>query len=180
MIYNYKELLKKYENDYQISLALNKNEIWKVEEGIYSDTEYPSETAIIAKKYPNAIFTMDNAFYAYGLTDVIPRKYHLAIRQNRKKIIDPKVESIYISKEFFEIGKTTLTVNNAVVNIYDKERMLIELVRNKNQIPYDYYKEILNNFRDNVEDLEIRKIQQYIKHFKNGDLIFRTIRNEVY
>jgi hypothetical protein len=31
VIYNYKDLVKKYGNNYQLSLALNKNEIWKIE-----------------------------------------------------------------------------------------------------------------------------------------------------
>jgi len=181
MIYNYTELTKRYGNDYQIKLAINNNEIWKIEEGIYSDEQYPSEKAIITKKYPNAIFTMDNAFYYYDLTDVIPRKYSLAIQHNRKKVNDdPKIEMMYVSKDFFETGRTIIETDGASINIYDKERMLIELVRNKNQIPYDYYKEIINNYREIVDDLDPRKIEQYLKYFKNGDSIARTIRYEVF
>ncbi len=40
-----------------------------------------------------------------------------------------------------------LVVESATINIYDKERMLIELIRNKNQMAFDYYKEIISNYR---------------------------------
>ncbi|MEG1850711.1 MAG: hypothetical protein RR228_01735 [Bacilli bacterium] len=181
MVYNYKEVLNKYGNTYKLGLALNKNEIIKIEDGIYSDKEYSNEMEILTKKYPNAIFTMNNAFYFYNLTDVIPRKYYLAIQENRKKINCSNVKTVYMSKNFFEVGKIQLGIGNGItVNCYDKERMLIELVRNKKQIPYDYYKEILNNFREEVENLEIRKIEEYLKYFKNKDSIFNIIRNEVY
>ena len=46
-----------------------------------------------------------------------------------------------------------MTIEDAEVNIYDKERMLIELVRNKKNIPYDMYKEIVNNYRKIIESL---------------------------
>ncbi|MEG0794218.1 MAG: hypothetical protein RSF02_01950 [Bacilli bacterium] len=181
MVYNYKEVLNKYGSTYQLGIAITKKEIMKIEEGIYSDKEYSNEIEILTKKYPNAIFTMNNAFYFYDLTDVIPRKYYLAIQKNRKKINYPNVEMVYMSNEFFEVGKVQLDIGNGViVNCYDKERMLIELIRNRKKIPYDYYKEILNNFRERAETLEIRKIEEYLNYFKNKNNIFEIIRNEVY
>jgi len=180
MVYNHKEMLEKYKTNYQIKLALNKGDIYKIENGIYSDEKIPNEMEVITKKYPNAIFTMDNAFYLYDLTDVIPRKYYLAVQENRKKIIHPKIETVSMSKSFFDIGKTEVSTHGAKIAVYDKERMLIELVRNKKQIPYDYYKEILNNFREQVDSLDIRKIQKYLKSFKNSNSISRIIRTEVY
>ena len=34
---------------------------------------------VYSKKYPNAILTLDSAFYYYKLTDYIPNKVHLSI-----------------------------------------------------------------------------------------------------
>lgn len=180
MIYNYNELLTKFGSQYKIEKASEKEVIYKIEKGIYSDTQYPSELAIITKKYPNAVFTLESAFYFHDLTDVIPRKYQLAINEKKRKIVDDKIDLHYISELFFEIGKTTLKTHNATINIYDKERTLIELVRNKNKIPYDLYKEVINNYRNVVNTLDIEKIEEYLNHFKNGDNIFDAIRNEVY
>ena len=180
MIYKYSEVVKKYGNKYQVSKALVDGKLFKLEEGLYSDDKYASDLEIITKKYPNAIFTMDTAFYFYDLTDVIPRKYQLAINEKKRKIENNKIELFYCSEEFFEVGKTALETHNAIVNIYDKERMLIELVRNKNKIPFDFYKEVLNNYRAQADNLEMRKIEEYLKYFKNRDNIFEVIRNKVY
>ena len=40
------------------------------------------------------------------------------------------------------------------INIYDKERMLIDLARNKNKIGYDLYKEIISNYRKLANSLD--------------------------
>lgn len=39
--------------------------------------------------------------------------------------------------------------------------MLIELIRNKNNLPFDYYKEILLNYRKIISELDIQTIQEY-------------------
>ena len=36
------------------------------EKGLYSDKRYVQELEIISKKYPNAIITLNSAFYYYG------------------------------------------------------------------------------------------------------------------
>ena len=52
MLLYYKELLKKGLNRYQIERKTKNKELFKVSKGIYSDEEYPSDLAIIMKKYP--------------------------------------------------------------------------------------------------------------------------------
>ena len=77
MIYSYKELKEQYKTDYTIKKLLKNETIFKIEKGIYSDEKYVNYLEIITKKYPNAIFTMNSAFYYYDLTDVIPEKEYL-------------------------------------------------------------------------------------------------------
>ena len=52
MIYNYKELIKIYKNDYNLKKAINKKEIYKLEKGIYSNKKIVSPLIIYSKKYP--------------------------------------------------------------------------------------------------------------------------------
>ena len=77
MIYTYKELLGKYKDDYNIKKAFENKEIYILEKGIYSDKKIVNPLLVYSKKYPNAIITMDNAFYYYDLTDVIPKSRNL-------------------------------------------------------------------------------------------------------
>ena len=135
---------------------------------------------MISKKYANAIFTMDSAFYFHNLTDVIPRKINLAIERNSSRIKDEKINQVLIIKKLFEIGKMQMTVEGATINVYDKERMLIELIRNKNQIAFDYYKEIISNYRKIINDLDISKIEEYIGIFPHEEHIYETLQREVF
>ena len=50
------------------------------------------ELEIIMKKYPNAILTLNSAFYYYGLTDTIPDHYYVATPKSNRKIEDVRVK----------------------------------------------------------------------------------------
>jgi len=180
MLYTRNEIKTKYGNNYQIEIALKKRDIYKVAKGLYSDKEFVSDLEIISKKYPNAIFTLNSAFYSYDLTDVIPEKEYLATKRNALRIKDDNINQVFVKDELFELGKIQIEVENVLVNIYDKERMLIELIRNKKSFGYDYYKEIISNYRKISNDLNIRKIEEYISVFPTEEHIFDVIRSEVF
>ncbi len=50
------------------------------------------ELEIIMKKNPNAILTLNSAFYYYGLTDTIPDHYYVATPKSNRKIEDVRVK----------------------------------------------------------------------------------------
>ena len=180
MIYTRKEISKKYKSTYQINKAIENKEIFKIQNGIYSDEEYVNPLAIISKKYPNFIFTMDSAFYYWNLTDVIPEKFCLATKQTSIRFKEDDIKQYFVDDEVFELGKTTLKVENIDINIYNRERLLVELVRKKNQMPFDYYKEIISNYRKIVDKLDSFKISKYISYYKNEEILYNRIQSEVF
>ena len=123
---------------------------------------------------------MDSAFYFHNLTDVIPSKITLATKRNALRIKDNKIIQVFTSEKLFEIGKMQLVVESATINIYDKERMLIELIRNKNQMAFDYYKEIISNYRKKINDLNMSKIEEYIEIFPYEEHIYDVLQREVF
>ena len=64
--------------------------------------------------------------------------------------------------------------------MYDKERLLIELIRKRASIPFDYYKEIILNYRYISEELDMYKIEEYVSLFKNEVNLFDIIQREVF
>ena len=169
MIYSYEDVISKYKNNYQLNKALKDKKIFKIIPGIYSSQEFVNYLQVISKKYPNAVFTSDSAFYYYNLTDVIPQKYFLATNRKASKIMDNKVKQIYVSEDKFNIGVTTIKVDGIKIKIYDKEKLLIELVKNSKNIPFDYYKKIINNYRS-ISD----------NYYKNDIDLFLKIQKEVF
>lgn len=180
MIYNYKEIIEIYKNDYNLKKALNKNEIFKLDKGIYSKKKIASPLVIYSKKYPNSVITMDSAFYYYNLTDVIPSKVYLATDRNTDKINNEKIVQTFMSKDILYQGKVNVQTNDGVINIYDRERLLIELIRKKKQIPFDYYKEIISNYRALVDELDMYKIEEYLALFKNDMSLSNILQMEVF
>ena len=180
MIYNYKEIIKIYKNDYNLKKAINKKEIYKLEKGIYSNKKIVSPLIIYSKKYPNAVITMDSAFYYYNLTDVIPNKVYLATDRNSDKINNSKIVQSFVAKSILNEGKVILEEDGEKINIYDRERLLIELIRKKKQIPFDYYKEIISNYRAIVDELDMYKIEEYLALFKNELNLSNILQIEVF
>lgn len=180
MLYNYSELLAKYQSAYQIQKAVDNKEIYKIEKGIYSDVPSVHYLAIANKKYPYAVITSLSAYYYHNLTDVIPNKMYLATDRNNRMIYSNKIKQIRMKDELYNLGKTQIEYEGIKINIYDKERMLIDLARNKNQIGYDLYKEIISNYRKQLNSLDTQKIEEYLQYFVNGDKIFEIIQDEVF
>ena len=180
MLYFHKELIKKLKSDYQIKKAVSNKKYYKIEKGLYSDKEFVNPLEIILKKYPNAIFTSDSAYYYYDLTDVIPDYFYLATKRTDSRINDKNVKQIFIPNELFDFGKTQIEIENIIINIYNEERMLVELIRKKNIMPFDYYKELITSYRKKSDKLDIYKIQEYISYYKNESTLIDTLMREVF
>jgi predicted transcriptional regulator of viral defense system len=180
MLYFRNELDKNKYSTYQLNKSIENKELFKVDNGLYSDVEFVNPLEIIIKKYPNAVFTLDSAYYYYDLTDVIPDYFYLATKRSDSRINDKNIKQVFIPNDLFEFGKTKIEVENVKINIYDEERMLVELIRKKNLIPFDYYKEIINNYRKKTDKLDIYKIQEYISYYKNESLLYDTLMREVF
>lgn len=180
MVLTYNEAYKKYKNDYGIKKAIDNKELFKVARGIYSNKKNIDPIIIYSKKYPNAIITLDSAFYYYKLTDYIPTKVYLAIPRHARGIKDNDVVISYIDDEIFNNGKIEVEMDGETVKMYDKERLLVELIRKKNQIPFDYYKEIIASYRKISDELDMAKIEKYMSLFKNEVNIGNNLLREVF
>lgn len=180
MLLTYPESIKQYGNKYKLKKEMELGKIFQLEKGIYADKKYVPELQIISKKYPKAIFTLYSAFYYHELTDVIPEKYYLATDCNASKISDSRVVQIFENSNNLELGVETINYNGSNIRIYNKERMLVELLRNKSKLPFDYYKEVLNNYRKIIDDLDIPLIQDMVMSMPKSKTIMNSLQMEVF
>ena len=82
--------------------------------------------------------------------------------------------------EILRIGLTETEYKGFNIRIYDRERMLIELVRYKSKLPYNYYKEIIGNYRRILQQLNHESIRDYAEAMPKCGMIIRTLKSEVY
>lgn len=179
MILSYKECIKRYGTDYKIKKEIQAGRLFRNNNGLYSDEPYCSDLALITAKYSRAIFTGESAYYYYGLTDVIPDCFHLATLRSDSRIKDISVHQHFINEELFEVGKTTMTYHGTKIQIYSRERLLVDLMRQKNKLAYDYYKEIISSYRRIVDELDFFLIEECTSKLRNGESIFKAIELEV-
>jgi len=179
MIYLYTELTKKGLSDYQIKKKVSNKELYMVKKGVYSTTPDYNYLEYIAKKHPNAVFTLTTACYCYGLIKNKKSEYYFATKQKDRKINDDNVKQIFMTDSLYKIGISKITYQGFNILIYDLERLLIEVVRNKVNLNYDDYHEIINSYRKIAKLLNKNKLNDYIKNFKDKRIAMR-IENEVF
>ena len=179
MLYTYTEAQEKYGSSYQVGLAVKRGELFKFSRGLYSTSNNVSPYSVVAKKYPDAIITMDSAFFIHGLTDAISGKIHLATRRNALRISDMGIRQYFVEERLFEPGKTIMNYDEATISIYSVERMLVELMRSNAQMPLDYYKEIISSYRKRIDEMDIRAIEDYMSLFERNNYMFDIFQREV-
>jgi len=173
------ECLAKYGSDYQIQKRIQEGMLYQVGKAVYSEEANVPYIAVLAFKYPKAVVTMQSAFYMHGLTDVIPDDYDLATDRDAAKIHDEHVRQFFLPKEILQNGIVTLDYKGYKIPVYSKERMLIELLRYKSKLPFDYYKEVLLNYRKIMPGLSVQEVQEYALIVPKSDKVLRTLQLEV-
>lgn len=123
---------------------------------------------------------MKSAFSFYGFTDVIPDKCELATKRDAAKIQDKRVKQYFIPNGFFDEGIVTTEYKGYSIRIYSKERMLIELVRYKSKLPFDYYKELILSYRRLLDHLNIQMIQDYALASPRSNKVLEMLQLEVF
>lgn len=83
-----------------------------------------------------------------------------------------------MKKDFLKIGITKCKIEETELFIYNKERLLIELIRYKTKLSYELYKEVINNYRKIKNELDFMKVYKYAQVF-NSPYIMKTIEKEV-
>ena len=63
--------------------------------------------------------------------------------------------------------------------IYNKERLLVELIRNKRKFSFDYYKELIGAYRKIVHELDMVVVAEYAYELPKSNSVMETIRLEV-
>lgn len=179
MVYTYKESIELLGSHQNLIKALKEKRFFKIDDGLYSNEKNPREIAIFVKKHKDAVFTMESALYYLGISDVISEYYVVATSKDATKYKDGNVKQYFLNNKPYDLGKIYINRNGVEIPIFNKERMLIEVVRYKNKLPFDYYKECISYFRNHIDEINIPLVLDYVESFPKSDLIKKTIQMEV-
>ena len=122
---------------------------------------------------------MESAFYYLGVSDVVPEKYIVATSRDATKYKNDNIVQYFMDEKLLEIGAETIIHNNVSIPTFNKERMLIEVIRYKNKLPFDYYKDVINYYRNHIGEIDLSTVMDYLEHFPKRKMIMKIIQMEV-
>ena len=180
MLITYQEALEKLGSRYRVRKAVSEGTLRLVGRGMYSTSRDEDALAVIAKRYPGAILTGQTALYAHGLVTAPPDRIDLATRRGGTKIRDGAVHQHFIPEGWLGVGRSTVLLDGTELAAYDPERMLLELMRSRNKLPYDLYREAVASFRRRSERLDIYRLQDYAEAIPRGEAHLERAMEEVF
>ena len=129
-----------------IQRYIDKKIIRKVSRGLYIDnTLIEDEFYILQQKFSNIVFSYNTACYLLNLSDRAPYKIDVTTLNHNNICEDLQIH--YVTKDKFDIGiiKIESPYGNPI-KIYNAERCICDLLRNKNEVDIELYNKIINNY----------------------------------
>lgn len=178
-ILTYEEAVEQVGSKYLLSKAIKDGELYKITRGLYSSIEHPDPLVVAHAAWPDSIVTMDSALFEYGLTDVVPDGVHIATARDATRILSPGYRQYFIENGLLKPGAIEIEKPEGIIRIYNKERLLVEVMRRQAFLPLDYYKEVIVSYRRISDEIDIRLVEDYIDLFKRNDFMFDILQREV-
>ena len=151
-------MLRKYVEDGKLE---------QVRKGLYVlADDLADEFALIQLQSSKAIFSYGTALYLWGLSDRTPHRFDITIPQgtniSRLKRDNPTIRCHYVQPEAYEIGITEIqSPQGAKVRLYDKERCICDLIRDKEKVDIQIYTQAIKDYFYTKTDR--RKLLKYSK-----------------
>ncbi len=156
---------------------VRENGLEPVSRGVYSTgTDWIDELYVLHKRCPNAVFSHDEAFYYYGLTDREPLVHTLTIYSGynaHRLIADGSCKVYTVKRELLNIGKTVVKDNDGnMIPMYDLERTICDLIRSRNSIEIQDFNSALKAYAAG-KDKDLNRLMEYAKLFRVDNVIRR-------
>lgn len=166
MLYDYKEVIAIYGNDYNLKKALSDKRIFKVEKGIYSDGKSNFNLVeLIMKKYKHAFLVKESALYLLGFINEKPEKIHIGTARNALRIKDDRIQQHFYSNldlsilsendwhrhsHFlcYENIQKYQTENNNEIRLFNLKALFFDIVRNYKDFPKSDLLDLLDKFKN--------------------------------
>lgn len=140
----------------------------RVSHGLYmSQDTWKDDMYILQKRYPNAIFSHETAAYLLDLSEREPFTFSITLKSTHgsSRLANEDIVVYKIKGELFDIGCIkTLTPMGHEVRVYNAERTICDLIRNRNTIEIQEFQSILKTYLQSKER-NIPELVRYAKAF---------------
>lgn len=149
-----------------IKMLLDEKYIERIEKGVYVKSgKTLNDFFLIQQRYKTGVFSHNTALYFYHLTDRTPLKYDLTFRSN-VRVNESLISAHYIDNSKYDIGLIKMELSDKTsIYIYDLERTIIDILRDRNKIDLQIFNQALNGYIKR-KDKNLIKLSKYAKVFK--------------
>lgn len=149
----------------------NEGYLTRIRQGYYrlAGDSYSSEEQMIKTLIPEGVVCMESALFHYGYSDFTPRKWSIAVPRtiSRKKLdIDCiPIQTYYVQKSLYEIGKTVDDFSGVILSVYDRERTICDCFKFRSRIDCETFNKALNAYA-NDEKKNLGRLSEYAKKLR--------------
>ena len=140
----------------------------QVSHGVYVSTDAWTDTMyVLSLRCKQAVFSHETALFLHGLTDREPVQYSVTVKTgyNPSKLKADGIKVYTIKEELYEIGMTNAkTTFENTVRLYNIERTICDMIRNRNGIEMQSYQDALKQYAKR-KDKNLRALMQYAQEF---------------
>lgn len=146
-------------------------EIEKIANGLYGfSNESIDEYLYFSYRIPKGIFSHETAAYLHGLTTKMPHIYTMTVisgdNVSRVKETKDNIVFKYVRNNYYNIGKTLIkSPFGRNIAVYDKERTILDIIRNKEKIDTQVFVEALKSYFLS-KDKNLLNLSKYAKKMK--------------
>lgn len=135
-----------------IKKYLDMGKLERVRKGLYIlSGDLADEYALLQARSKKAVFSYGTALFLWGLSDRTPHIYDMTFpRGTNANSLKKDVANLrchYVQPEIYELGITEVkSPQGAMVRVYDRERCICDLIRDKEQMDLQLYTQAIKDY----------------------------------
>lgn len=136
----------------EVAKLCKEGRLLRIKHGYYqsADDYYLPEEQILASLLPEAVVCLESALFHYGYSDLTPRAWSVMVPRNislnKLEIEGLELDVHFVSKDLYDIGKTTADFNGVQLAIYDRERTICDCFKFRSQLDSEVFNKALNAY----------------------------------
>ena len=160
---NASELLEEGVTYYQLKELLVSGQVVKLKRGLYRWTDASvAEMTEVAQIVKKGVFCLFSAAAHHDLTTFVSSEYHLAVPKKYKVVLPeyPPIRLYYWEEAAYETGIINVGIEGEMVEMYDAEKTVCDMVRYEKKVGMETLKEVLKTYLRR-KDRKIHKLIEY-------------------
>jgi predicted transcriptional regulator of viral defense system len=131
------------------------------------------ERVELSRRIPNGVFCLYSACFIHQLSNFVPSEQHFAIpKKTRYELpVYPPIKLYYWQTPQFQLGITTVSINEGIIRVYDVEKTVCDMMRLRTKTG-EITTEILKNYIQRP-NRNIAKLYEYARQLR----VEKTLNN---